>query len=104
MRFKRPLFTAAERAQRPVVPFCLNYHTVGGRPIDRVTRDKIFWYGDMGFAGHLWALSCSGGVLVHVDFLKPLHASGDVDAGQLAERAREQIVSVFKPVTGGGPA
>lgn len=96
LRFKRPLFTAAERAARPVVPFCLNYHTVGGEPINRVTRDKIFWYGDMGFAGHLWALSCSGGVDVRLSFLDKLDAK---ESANVAEVARERILGVFEPVT-----
>ena len=96
--FKRPLFSAAERAKKPVVPACLNYHTVGNQPINRITRDKIYWYGDMSFAPHLWALSGSGGIKVEVTFLDPIHPQENQDASDLAKLSQKAIEQIFRPI------
>ena len=98
LRFRRPLYTAAIGSARPVIPFCLNYHTVGGEPINRRTADTVFWYGDMDFASHLWAFAGNGGTLVDLVFLEPLVVSATDDATTLAERSQKMVESVFRPV------
>lgn len=98
LRFRRPLYVAAIDAKKPVVPFCLNYRRVGGQPIDVRNRDQVFWYGDMDFAPHLWALSGSGGVEVELIFLKPILPGPEDDATILAQRSQAEIETVFEPV------
>lgn len=98
LRFRRPLYVAAVEAGAPVIPFCLNYRTVGGQPISTRTRDQVFWYGDMDFVPHLWALSGSGGVKVDLHFRAQLAAQHGVDATYLAERSQAEVESVFIPV------
>jgi 1-acyl-sn-glycerol-3-phosphate acyltransferase len=102
LRFKRPLYISAIDAGRPVVPFCLNYHHVGGKPITQVTRDHVMWYGDMPFVPHLWALTGSGGVEVDLHFLPPIPTSG-ADPGALAEQSQKAVASVFRPVNSEAP-
>ena len=98
LRFRRPLYVSAIDSSRPVVPFCLNYLRVGGAPIDLSTRDKVFWYGDMDFASHLWDLAGSGGVQVDLIFLPALVPGPIDDATALAERSQAAIEAVFCPV------
>jgi lyso-ornithine lipid O-acyltransferase len=98
LRFRRPLFLSAVDAGRPVVPFCLNYRRVGGRPIDVQSRDSVFWYGDMDFASHLWRLASCGGVEVDLHFLPPIETELKMDPTALAERAQAAVESVFIPV------
>jgi len=98
LRFRRPLFIAAIDSGRPVIPFCLNYQKVGGEPITIRTRDMIFWYGDMAFAPHIWALASSGGVEVDLHFLKPIATYLEMDATALAEQSQRAVEAVFKPV------
>lgn len=98
LRFRRPLYTAAIDSGRPVIPFCLNYHTVGGEPINRQSADTVFWYGDMGFPGHLWAFSGNGGTLMDLVFLEPIVVGATDDAAALAERSQKMVESVFVPV------
>jgi len=98
LRFRKPLYLAAVSAQSAVVPFCLNYRTVGGRPIDKVSRDSIFWYGDMDFAPHIWRLSGSGGVEVDIHFLPPIPLSENSDASEIAQQSQAAVESVFIPV------
>ena len=98
LRFRRPLFIAAVDAGGVVVPFCLNYTHVGGEPINSVNRDRIMWYGDMGFVPHLWALASSGGVRLDLHFLKPVTTNLKMDATELAAEAQRAVESVFQPV------
>lgn len=98
LRFRRPLYMSAVASQRPVVPFCLNYRLVGGAPINPNTRDKVFWYGDMSFAPHLWAMSGAGGIEVDLHFLSPIEVSESADPTQLAEQSQRMIEKVFLPV------
>lgn len=96
LRFRRPLFMSALASGRPVLPFCLNYRRVGGAPINVVTRDKVFWYGDMSFAPHLWALSGSGGVEVDIQFLAPIEVSLNDGPTELAERSHAAVAGRYQ--------
>jgi len=99
LRFRRPLYLAGVQAGANIIPFCLNYRTVGRRPINKITRDWVFWYGDMDFAPHLWALAGSGGVTVDLQFLEPLTPGGrSEDAAELAQKTQSMIEKVFAPV------
>lgn len=98
LRFRKPLYMAAISAPAPVVPFCLNYRTVGGEPINFKTRDSIFWYGDMDFLSHIWRLAGSGGVEVEMHFLKPIHVQAETDPTEVAQQSQAMVESVFLPV------
>lgn len=54
--FKRMLLSAAVKAEVGVLPVTLNYFGVDGEALTVANRDKIFWYGDMTFFGHLKGL------------------------------------------------
>ena len=98
LRFRRALYMAAIDSQSAVVPVCINYRFVGGQVINKVTRDSVFWYGDMSFAPHLWALTGSGGVLVDLHFLPPVQAALINDPTVLAQVTQTSVESVFTPV------
>lgn len=98
LRFRKPLYLAAIDAKVPVVPFCLNYRTVGGQPINPVSRDNIFWYGDMDFLPHLWRLSGAGGVEVELNLMPALEVGSDSDASIIAEASQRVVEKVFLPV------
>jgi 1-acyl-sn-glycerol-3-phosphate acyltransferase len=98
LRFRRPLYMAAIQAGRPIVPFCINYRTVGKRTIDRSNRDCICWYGDMDFAPHLWALAGCGGVSVDIIILDPISPASAADPGLLAQTSQAAVEAVFRPV------
>ena len=98
MRFRRPLFTAAIDAGKPVVPLCLNYTRVGGDFINRQTRDTVFWYGDMDFLPHLWSMVRNGGTEVDLHILPALPTQPADEAMDLALRSQTLVESVFQPV------
>ncbi len=89
---------AAVDSGRPVIPFCLNYRTVGGKAIDVISRDTIFWYGDMDFIPHLWALAGNGGTLVDLHFLSAIPTALDSDSKAIAEQSQAMVEAVFRPV------
>ncbi len=98
LRFRRPLYVAAVDASQPVLPFCLNYRYVGGEPITVKNRDQVFWYGDMEFLPHLWALAGAGSVGVDLNFLPAIPTDEKSDPTQLAEASQAQVESVFRRV------
>lgn len=98
LRFRRALFVSAIETGRPVIPFCLNYRTVGAKPIDRFSRDKIMWYGDMGFAPHIWALASSGGVTLDLHFLPAIPTHVEMNPTALTEQSQRAVESVFRPI------
>ncbi len=95
IRFRKPLYSAATMANAQVVPFILNYKTVGGVPVTKETRDDIFWYGDMDFIPHLWRLTGRGGAEVDLHILPPIPVSPSLDAAELADKTHGLVASVF---------
>jgi len=54
--FRKSLFQVAINARCPVLPVCINYRSIDGKPIDDSNRDLIYWYGDMNFGPHFMKL------------------------------------------------
>lgn len=54
--FRKSLFQVAINARCPVLPVCINYRSIDGKPIDDCNRDMIYWYGDMNFGPHFMKL------------------------------------------------
>jgi 1-acyl-sn-glycerol-3-phosphate acyltransferase len=98
LRFRRPLFLAAVKAQKPVIPMVINYRVLGKDPLSVNNRDKVFWYGDMPFASHLWELCGLGNIEVDLNFLEPIYPSPDQEPGELSAKAQVAVESVFIPV------
>ncbi len=98
LRFRRPLYTAAVDAEVPIVPFCLNYQSVGDKPLSLATRDQLFWYGDMDFGPHYWALAGAGGAKANLHFLEPVHVTKADDTKLIAEQTQRMVEAVFVPV------
>lgn len=98
LRFRPPLFLSAAQSQQAVVPICLNYRSLGGTPLSLANRDFVFWYGDMAFAPHLWALCGVGRLDVDLVVLPPINTVENHDPTQLAALSQAAVESVFSPV------
>jgi len=98
LRFRKPLYFAATSAGVKVVPFTINYRTVGGKPVTVKNRDNIFWYGDMDFLPHIWRLTGEGGATVDLTFLPAIQVSPATDTTQLAEQTQEMVESIYSPI------
>lgn len=89
--FKRALFTAAIEAQKDVLPICLRYEFVDGEPFSDKTKDRLAWYGDMGFAPHFLQVMSLKTLKVSVNYLDPISVKDFPDRHQLADQAFDQI-------------
>ncbi len=98
LRFRKPLYYSAVTAGVPVVPFILNYRTIGGAPVTLANRDNVFWYGDMDFIPHLWRLTGEGGAEVELTFLAPIPTTAESDTTELAEHTQALVESVYIPI------
>jgi 1-acyl-sn-glycerol-3-phosphate acyltransferase len=95
--FKSTLLEAAIAAGCPIQPLCLQPETVDGRPIRRHhQRDRICYYGDMGFLPHMLRTLAGQrlGLTFHV--LPPL-APGD-DRKQLSDTLHQQLSAAYRPL------
>ena len=54
--FQSGFFAAPVMARAAVVPVTLTYKLVDQQPVSAANRDRLYWYGDMSFAPHLWDL------------------------------------------------
>lgn len=99
LRFRRPLFQAALESGRPVIPFCLNYESIDGQAVTLSNRDKVCWYGDMGFLSHLWSLAGCDQVRVRVNWLEPLgrETHPELTPDALAQMSHALVKAAFHP-------
>lgn len=93
LRFKKPLFQAAINAQVPVVPVTINYEEIDERPVNLQNRDNVCWYGDMGFASHLWRVLKHKKIVVSLRYHPAITAVKD--ATKLAELSHYFVASSF---------
>lgn len=98
LRFRRPLYNAAIRSCTPVVPVCINYLTIDGHLVSPSNRDKVFWYGDMGFLGHLFELLSCRKIQVDVQYEAKVSTGEHTTAQDLAELTHSVISRAFQPV------
>ncbi len=54
--FQSSFFAAPLMARAPVAPITITYSSVDQEPLSPANRDRVYWYGDMSFAPHLWDL------------------------------------------------
>lgn len=84
LRFKRGIFGAAQRAERPIVPVALRYE-----------RADAAWVGDDAFLPHYVRTMAKPCTRVSVEFLPQLAVSGSPSPDALAEAAQRAIASAL---------
>ena len=98
IRFRRPLFRAACDSQISVKPLTINYRFLDEEPVSCKNRDKVFWYGDMTFADHLWGVFRIKKIAVDLTVGESLKVGEEQDHGVLAEISHSRVVSSYRPV------
>lgn len=99
IRFKRPLFQAAINSKSKVLPLCLNYRTLDGEKLTCKNRDKVFWYGKMGFFIHVVKLLSHRKIVAELSVMKSLDATMFADKNELADKCYEIIGQEFQIIT-----
>jgi 1-acyl-sn-glycerol-3-phosphate acyltransferase len=92
--FKPAFFESARLAACPVQPLVIRYRTIDGRRLDRRSRDRVHWYGDMAFAPHLLGLLCLRCVVVDLVVLPTIDWAGH-DRKSMARLCHDQIERVY---------
>jgi len=106
--FRSSLFQVAYEASCPVLPVCVKYHRLDGKPITSDNRDTVCWYGDMDFLPHFWKL-LGHRIQVVVSILKPLPHDPKLRRVELSELVHRQLLACYHsfdspvPETGTNP-
>lgn len=98
IRFRRPLFRAAIDSKISVKPLTINYRYLDDEPVTLKNRDKVFWYGDMTFANHLWGVFSIKRIRVDLTVGESLKVGEEQDHGVLAELSHSRVRSSYSPV------
>jgi 1-acyl-sn-glycerol-3-phosphate acyltransferase len=85
--FQPGLFAAPIIGRSAVVPITLTYQCIDREPVSPSNRDRIYWYGDMSFAPHLWDLLGTHRIEVSVK-IHPLIETADL---QNSSQCRKQL-------------
>jgi 1-acyl-sn-glycerol-3-phosphate acyltransferase len=93
--FRNSLFTAATETGTDILPLCLKYTRVDGRPLGRGNRDSIFYYGGTSFFEHLPRLLSLRSVDVECTILTPIPALQRDSRKDLARTAHHAISAVY---------
>ncbi|MCB0407266.1 MAG: 1-acyl-sn-glycerol-3-phosphate acyltransferase [Bdellovibrionales bacterium] len=96
LRFRRPLYNAAIKSKKNVVPLCINYQSIDKKPIDTLNRDHVFWYGSMSFLPHLWSVSLHRKIDVDVTVLDAIMPTPKITAQHLSEISHQKVSSTYK--------
>lgn len=92
--FRKSLFQVAVLAKCPVLPICIKYKSLDGKPISKDNRDLIYWYGDMEFAPHIMKL-LGRRIEAEIEILEPVYAQGEKTRQELSDEAFSQIHACF---------
>lgn len=94
--FKRSLLDAAVKAKCGILPVCLRYQRVNGRPLSAASRDAVLYYGATSFFRHFPRFLTLRSVEVKISVLPPITAGADESRKHLAERAHETISAEYQ--------
>jgi lyso-ornithine lipid O-acyltransferase len=75
LAFQSAFFAGPLMAHAAVVPVTLTYTFIDQQPVSAANRDRIYWYGDMSFAPHLWNLLAASRIEVSVKIHPALETS-----------------------------
>ena len=94
--FKQSLLDAALQAQCAILPVCIRYPRVNGRPLSTASRDTVLYYGGISFFRHFPRFLTLRSVDVKLSVLHAIHAGSDETRKDLAERAHAVISAEYE--------
>lgn len=93
--FKNSLLTAALATGTPVLPVCLRYLSIDGRPVGHQNRDRLYYYGGTTFFEHLPRVLRLRTIDVECLMLRPLAAHHGRSRKELAAQAHDVIRTAY---------
>lgn len=98
--FKRPLFTAAVREKKSVLPMVIQYEQIDGEKISTRNRDLLCWYGDMPFGSHFLRLMDCRKIRIRVSILPQIPITAESDRDTIMESSYQAIAARYVPIMG----
>ncbi|MDP2172324.1 MAG: lysophospholipid acyltransferase family protein [Candidatus Cloacimonadaceae bacterium] len=95
--FRKSLFQVALSAKTAIMPICVSYTHIDGKPISPENRDIVCWYGEMSFAPHFWKLMAHR-IEVEVTILPPIEFDSHIKRGELSDIVYKQIHDCYHQV------
>lgn len=92
--FRSSLFQTALSASCPILPICIKYLSIDGKPISKDNSDLIHWYGDMTFAPHFLKL-LGRKITAEIHILDPILNTLDYKRRQLSDFTHQQILTHY---------
>jgi lyso-ornithine lipid O-acyltransferase len=93
--FRKSLFQTSIIAQKPVLPICVKYQTLDGKPFEtQAERDIICWYGEMSFVPHFFKL-LGHKINAEVNVLSPISYDSAVNRQQLCDKVHALLLDTF---------
>lgn len=96
--FRTSLFGAAEQAEVDVIPICINYLEVDGKPLDRANADVVYFHGEMTFFAHFFRFLKTRRTRVEIRQLPTLSLEHHPDRKRVADAAYQAIQNAYKPL------
>jgi len=93
-QFRSSLFQTAYLAACPILPMCIRYLSLDGKPIDSSNRDLLYWYGDMTFSPHFWKLM-GHSIEAEVHILEPIMHPDAYNRRDLSEQIHTLIKQTY---------
>jgi len=94
--FKKSLFRVPFGAQVPLIPICLKYKTIDGKPFSLENCDQVTWHSKMPFAPHLNQLTRRKEVFVEVQYMDPVHPVDFETHGDLSQHIHSLISKKYE--------
>ncbi len=85
--FQSAFFAAPLMARASVAPLTITYRFVDEQPLSPANRDRVYWYGDMSFAPHIWDLLGTNRIEVSVK----IHTRIETALLHNSSRSRKQL-------------
>jgi len=93
--FKNSLFDAAVATRADILPLCLRYTRVNGKPLTQEERDSVYYYGGVSFFIHLPRLLALRSVDIEVSPLKWIVVQPHHNRKDLATMAQDAISAAY---------
>lgn len=92
--FRAPFIEAARKAEAPIIPMCLKYIEIDGKPFGTGNRDKVCWYGDMEFAPHFEELLKLKSIRAELTIMPQVKAAV-MDRKELSEALHSKVSEAY---------
>ncbi|MGB2692077.1 MAG: lysophospholipid acyltransferase family protein [Thermodesulfobacteriota bacterium] len=93
--FKAPFLKSAINTGANVLPLCINYNKIDGRPLDKENKNLIFYYGSITFFEHFFRLLKLKSIDVELEALEEIKVNPKMTRKELSQIAYDKISSAY---------